>query len=286
MAYRDRISRAIAYIEANLDRDIRACEVAAQAACSLFHFHRIFLAVTGNTLNTYIRRRQMTRAARALVDTDTGIMDIALDSGFDSQEAFTRAFKRIFGLPPGKYRRRGRHCPSVYKNRFQFKTKGDTDMTPEIKEKKGFTVVGIRYFGTNADNDIPRAWDQFLERVHEIKHPESPGRYYGLCTAPEPEAEADGAAPFEYIAGVAVTDPDDIPSGMTARTVPDARYAVFIHKGALDTLKATYAYIYGEWAPKNGVDMAAGTYDFEFYGDAFDPSGSDTSELHIYVPLP
>ncbi len=172
MGYQDRINRATAYIEENLNRDIKAAEVAKEAAYSLFHFHRIFLAATGNTLKAYIRMRQMTQAGRTLIETDTRIIEIALDAGFDSQEAFTRAFKKAFGLPPGKYRRQKRHYPSVYKNRFNFNLclKGGCAMTPVIKEKKGFKVVGIRYFGGNENNEIPGVWDDLLERADEISH--------------------------------------------------------------------------------------------------------------------
>lgn len=285
MGYRDRINRATAYIEANLNRDIKAAEVAREAAYSLFHFHRIFLAATGDTLKAYIRMRQMTRAARRLIETDTGIIDIALDAGFDSQEAFTRAFKKVFGIPPGKYRKQNRHYPSVYKNRFNFDLclKGGCDMTPEIKEKKGFKIVGLRYFGANENNGIPKIWDELLERGGEIRHLDNPKHYYGLCSVPEEGGEP--GEQFEYIAGRAVTRLADIPDNMVGREVPAGRYAVFTHTGSLDNLKETYACIYGEWAKTEGVEILSGAYDFEFYSEDFHPSGSENSKLYIYVPV-
>ncbi len=285
MGYQDRINRATAYIEQNLNRDIKAVEVAKEAAYSLFHFHRIFLAATGNTLKAYIRMRQMTQAARTLIETDTRIIEIALDAGFDSQEAFTRAFKKAFGLPPGKYRRQKRHYPSVYKNRFNLCLKGGCAMTPVIKEKEGFKVVGIRYFGGNESNEIPGVWDDLLERADEISHLDNSVHFYGLCTVPEADTNGQESDAFEYIAGRAVTRLDDIPEGMVAREVPDGKYAVFTHRGSLDNLKETYAYIYGEWTRQVGNEIINGAYDFEFYDENFDPSGSKTSELYIYIPV-
>ncbi|NJM40401.1 MAG: helix-turn-helix domain-containing protein [Anaerolineae bacterium] len=59
----------------------------------------------GESLGSYIRHRRLVKARQALVATRKPILDIALDHAFDSQEAFTRAFQRVFGLPPGLYRR-------------------------------------------------------------------------------------------------------------------------------------------------------------------------------------
>lgn len=288
MGHQDNISRAVAFIEANLHRNIRAHDVAKAAAYSLFHFHRIFLAATGTPLKTYVRKRKLTEAARALIGSDAGIIDIALNAGFGSQETFTRAFKKMFGMPPGRFRTQGRHAPSKYKNPFLFNLtahKGDV-MTPEIKEKKGFKIVGLRHFGTNEGDVIPGLWDRFFERAHEIGNLGNPVHYYGLCTVPENSPDTpDGNIPFEYVAGRDVTAFDKVPKGMVAREVPGARYAVFTHRGSLENLKATYGYIYGEWLRRSGCKMISGNYDFEFYSERFDPSGSEASELYIYLPV-
>ncbi|MCG8616120.1 MAG: effector binding domain-containing protein [Desulfobacterales bacterium] len=262
--------------------------MAAEAAYSLFHFHRIFLAATGEPLKTYIRKRRLTLAARALIDSDAGIIDIALDAGFESQEAFTRAFKKMFGLPPGRFRKQNHHYPSRYKNRFTMNPlmEGGRMMTPEIREKKGFKLVGFRYFGTNENNEIPQLWDTFMERSHEIGNLGNPSHFYGVCKVPEENADSPaGNISFEYVAGREVVSVEDIPEGMVAREVPDGKYAVFTHRGSLENLKATYGYIYGEWAGNQGPDVRLGNYDFEFYNERFDPAGSKDSEMYIYVPL-
>ena len=156
-------------------------------------------------------------------------------------------------------------------------------MTPEIKEKEGFTVVGLRYFGTNVNNDIPKVWDDLLTRAGEIRHLSNPNHYYGLCSVPE--GGSDPGEQFEYIAGRPVTRPEDIPDGMVTREVPAGKYAVFTHSGSLGNLKDTYAYIYGEWAETGGFEIILGAYDFEFYNEDFQLSGSDGSKLYIYVPV-
>ncbi len=104
----DLINQAIDYIEHNLTHPLTVEVVAAAIGYSRFHFTRLFQATTGMAVVTYLRRRRLHEAACQLVVTKKPILDIALDYQFDSQEAFTRAFKRMFSVAPGRYRRRGR----------------------------------------------------------------------------------------------------------------------------------------------------------------------------------
>ncbi|MCL5997547.1 MAG: helix-turn-helix domain-containing protein [Chloroflexi bacterium] len=102
------LNQALEYIEAHLTGTTTAGEVARAVGYSRFHFDRLFLEVVGETLALYMRRRRLSEAARELVTSGRAICDIALDYQFGSQEAFTRAFKRVFGLSPRAYRRRQR----------------------------------------------------------------------------------------------------------------------------------------------------------------------------------
>lgn len=104
----ERIQKAIDYIESNLDGDIILDRAALEACFSLSHFYRMFHALTGHAVKEYIRKRRLSEAARRLVLSDDRLIDICFDYGFDYQESFTRAFKEMFGVPPGKYRKRER----------------------------------------------------------------------------------------------------------------------------------------------------------------------------------
>ena len=158
-------------------------------------------------------------------------------------------------------------------------------MIPEIKEKKGFTVIGLRYFGNNANNEIPELWGQFLQHWDEVKNVAHPHHSYKVCTSPEAGGDTNASeGEFEYVAGREVTGTDAIPEGMVAREVPGGKYAVFTHRGSLANLQETYRYIYGEWAQK-GEYKPTGATDYEFYNEKFDPAGSEGSELYIYIPI-
>ena len=102
------VNRAIALMEDNLTTATEPLRVAKAAGYSRFHFDRLFLATLGETPADYLRKRRLSEAARELVTTHKPLVEIALDYQFQSQEAFTRAFKRMFGISPGTYRKRGR----------------------------------------------------------------------------------------------------------------------------------------------------------------------------------
>src|SRR5215469_13123742 len=109
--YLSSIQRAIDFIEDHLQEHISAEEVAFRAGFSEYHFHRIFSEVLGESVKEYVLRRRLTHAAQQLEATETPIIDIAFRSGFKSQESFTRAFQKLFGTTPGRYRRFGTTTP-------------------------------------------------------------------------------------------------------------------------------------------------------------------------------
>jgi AraC-like DNA-binding protein/GNAT superfamily N-acetyltransferase len=102
------LNRAILYLESNLTEPASVAEAAALVGYSRYHFSRTFLERIGITPAAYLRKRRLTEAGRELATTSKRILDIALDYQFQSQEAFTRSFKREFGVSPGIYRIRGR----------------------------------------------------------------------------------------------------------------------------------------------------------------------------------
>ena len=105
MNYSQSIQNAIAYIERHLYEKLSIDEIASVSGFSKYHFIRIFKHETGTGLREHIQSRRLSVAAKLLLSSELTIMDIALYCQFESQEAFTRAFKKVYALPPGKYRR-------------------------------------------------------------------------------------------------------------------------------------------------------------------------------------
>ena len=128
---------------------------------------------------------------------------------------------------------------------------------------------------------IPALWDKYLQRRGEITTRERTD--YGLCLAvPEdrPRAHDDE---YHYIACAEVEEPGDVPEGMEAMTVPEGRFAVFTHKGSLESLGATYRSIFGQWMPQSGMRLRDAP-DIEIYDHRFNPSSPD-SEMDICIPV-
>jgi AraC family transcriptional regulator len=105
--YTQRINRVIDYIRENLDRQVKLEELAKVACFSEFHFHRIFSAVSGETLNGFTNRLRLEKAARLLRYSDQNLTDIALDCGFSSSATFARAFRSGYETSPSQFRKSG-----------------------------------------------------------------------------------------------------------------------------------------------------------------------------------
>lgn len=103
----DRISYSLDYIEENIFKSVSSIAMAREAGYSLFHFQRVFKDTTGYTPKAYLRARRLTIAAQELIETQNDIIIIAEDAGFESQAAFTKAFRKQYGIAPGKYRQAG-----------------------------------------------------------------------------------------------------------------------------------------------------------------------------------
>lgn len=105
--YAHRIDRVIDYLRANLHRPVKLAELANVACFSEFHFHRIFTAVSGETLNNFTNRLRLEKAARLLRYSEHSLTDIALDCGFSSSATFSRAFRSGYETSPSQFRRSG-----------------------------------------------------------------------------------------------------------------------------------------------------------------------------------
>ncbi|HEX2948445.1 MAG TPA: AraC family transcriptional regulator [Armatimonadota bacterium] len=281
MDYFHQLQTAVTYIEEHLAEDIIPGDIAEQAGYSLFHFCRIFQGIAGESVMEYVRNRRLTKAACALVRSNRRILDIALDYAYESQAAFTRSFKRAYGVTPGRYRRQGKYMPLRVPLILASPGSQGESMEPTIVNLDAFIVVGLEYVGKNENGEIPALWDQYNARCGEVRHKTVPEAYLGVCG----EMRSDGS--YSYTAGARVTTAADVPVGMVAKVVPAAKYAVFTHRGPLfgveKDLQSTYQYIYGEWLPKSEYDRAD-TPDFELYDERF-ADGQATSEMDIYIPL-
>ncbi len=271
-----RIEQAIEFIEDNLCNPLTLEDIADNSSISMFYLTRLFNQILGEPLMEYVRKRKLTKASRELVGTDKSIIDITFDCGYESQEAFTRAFKKVFKTTPAKYRKNGESVETLERHRLNLMTiisrRRFWMKEPKLMKKDAFTVVGMTYKGRNENGEIPQMWGEYNKRWDEIPN-KVEGPCYGICDEFEIEAENDSVGIMTYMAGHEVTKVDTLPKGMTSKVVPAGKWLVFEHHGKLDTLKNTFHYIYSQYFPESehepdGIDIEA--YDQRFIPDSED----------------
>lgn len=287
MATLEQIQRGVDFIEAHLDEQIRLGDVAAKAGMSQWHFQRVFKALTNETLKTYIRSRRLGSALHRLLETDTRIIEIALAAGFESQEAFTRAFQQAFGITPHRCRKLGQKHQFMQKVQFtpEYLANLNTNLTltPELKALPAQALIGMstEYFGVGSEKNniaskIPELWAAFLPHLADI-HARELGVCYGVIsqTLDDDRLSYTAAAPVN----ASVEAP---PVGMDLVRLAAAEYAVFEHKGAVTALDHTVSYAYSTWLLASGRQHS-GAPDLEIYGAQYHPTSKDSV---IYYALP
>ena len=161
------LNRAMEYIENNLTGEISYDRIAQLANCSVYHFQRMFPYITGIALSEYIRCRRLTRAADELQTTDIKIIDLALKYGYDSPEAFSRAFKKLHGVAPMSARDIGVTLKAYTPITFRISIQGDAEMNYRIEQRKAFQVFGkYAEISTDADEAF-RQVPQFFRQCND-----------------------------------------------------------------------------------------------------------------------
>lgn len=120
MEHKKMIEKTIDFIENNLDGRLSLDEIAKDAGYSKFHLNRVFFDCVGCTIYKYIQMRRLTVAAQKLVYTKKPVIEIAYEANYGSQQAFTFAFRNLYGRPPQEYRAIKEYSPKF--NKFELKS--------------------------------------------------------------------------------------------------------------------------------------------------------------------
>ena len=270
-SFEARLGAAVDYLEDRLDGDRGPADAegAARAAgWSKWHFMRLFQAASGMAVAEYVHARRLSRASRALAASSASVLDVALETGYDSQAAFARAFRRTFGLAPSDYRkaaRAGKAPPLALTEPFEPRLPFEPqDAHGRIVELPELDLVGV---GTRASirayasfSELPRFWDDWFRSRRWREVPDSPPDrpVYGLC-GPAVDAE------FEYLICVESPPKCAAPPRWRRIKAPAGRYAVFEASGSQPRAiqEATLA-AYLRWLPVSNLARGDG-WDMEVY---------------------
>jgi len=275
----------VEWIEQQLDEPLTLERIAAQAGLSPYHFSRLFTARMGRSVMAHVRGRRLVRGARRLsLEPDLKLVDLAFDCGFDSQEAFTRAFKRVFGVSPGRFR--SGFAVDPIEGQYPMNAPA-TPMMPVVQMPGLVTLPAFRVAGRARRLDeagkaeIPQLWSALVGAL-PFKGQTPSWATYGVVSSLD---KSDGT--FQYLAGVGVEPGCVLPQGFTSMEIPAATYAVFritLNGSAIHPqVKQAMAQVWGELIPASGLKVIDGP-DFELYDGRFDPLKAG-SVIDFYVPV-
>ena len=145
--YSSNMKRAVDYIEKNIKNNVTYSEVAQAAAISKGHFWRLFKMLFGETIGVYIRNRRLTLTAQKLLSSKKKISDICYEYNFESYEAFSRAFKKLFKMAPAEYKKKKSRFYYLERQRLTGKDidhilGGGINTNPDFVKLKSFIVYG------------------------------------------------------------------------------------------------------------------------------------------------
>lgn len=290
MKYRKALERAVIYIEANLSEDIRVEDVAKAAGYSYYHLNRQFFALLGESIGSYIKKRRLANAAKRLLYTEERIIDIAVDSGFESSEAFSRAFKAIYQVSPQIYRMNRLDACVGSKERLDQGLLqhliSNVTVHPQIVTMPEIKVTGIRGETTLSDIKLRELWNQVNHMHRDIPHLVEGGRGFGICEACNENTlyTMNDWVLFTEVAGYEVDSFEDLPPQFVRKILPAGKYAVFTHRGSLRMLPQTFDYIWGTWFLTTDEELDW-REDFELYDNRFLGYDHPESEIDLYIPI-
>lgn len=294
MDFLERMERAVAYVEAHLAEDFAYADAAAHLGCGAYQFSQVFACVAGVPLAAYIRMRRLSRAALALQRGGVRVIDAALEGGYESPEAFARAFRQFHGVSPREACVPG--VPLKLYPRLCLRTtvKGDETMDYRFETMDAIHAVGRVYdlgrwtANTQAEDWQERsgtrwqAWADFLgetnRRIRDDYRLYRPPLWQLGVTQTLPDgrvttsigAQADGRA---------------VP-GLDSFTVPAATWAVFTCRGALSEpehpVERALTQVLSQWLPESGCELAS-DLQMEVYGPG--DTGAADYVCELWLPV-
>lgn len=290
------MNQAMAYIETHLTEEIDYGEAAKIALCSEYHLKRMFTFLAGISLTEYVRRRRLSLAATELKHSNLRILDIAVKYGYQSADAFSRAFQNQHGILPSEAKADSARLVAYPKMTFQMSIQGGKEMNYRIIEKEEFYIVGLQkrvpivFNGVNPEiakmtqsltpeliMTLKSMSDQQPKGIISASANFSEGRmaetgeldhYIGVATS-KSFAPSNALEPTNLLELSNLLKPTNPESSITTSVdenpiikvleVSKGTWAVFESRGPFpETLQNTWARIYSEWFPGSGYEAVEG----------------------------
>ncbi len=277
------------YIEHNINEKISLDDISIHSGVSKYYLHRLFKALTGESIMDYVQSRKLTSSINELIDTKMRIIDIALEYGFEHEQSYIRAFRKKFGHTPQKVRNEQMTIGIKEKININDIMSVNNSITykPFYVFKQRFDIVGQKHMilsrsGDNTANTYGR--DFYYNDRSRIRNALNPQIYIGYT---DWKAYDDGY--INYMPSVQVADLNEIPDGMTGISIPAHKYVVFRFVGFFhpDEIKGRQVgrllvHLYRKWITNSGF-KSADKFRFEYVDISL--SNDHYCELDIYQPI-
>jgi len=273
----DPVAKALWFIEGHLNTDITLDDIAEAGGVSRFHLSRAFSAALNRSAMRYLRGRRLSEAARLLAGGAPDILSVALQAGYGSHEAFTRAFRDQFGVTPEQVRAQ-RHTEDIeLVEAILMEQKIDVKLEPpRFVNHKAMLIAGLgqRFEYENMDG-VPALWERFRPHIGNVAG-QTGDAAFGVITSSDDKG-------FDYVCGVEVADFSDVDRDQTRLRIAPHKYAVFMHRGHITTFRNTMHAIWRQWLPQSGHEVADAPT-LERYGPEFDPY-SGAGGVEVWLPI-
>ncbi|WP_025028682.1 AraC family transcriptional regulator [Caldalkalibacillus mannanilyticus] len=285
MTWVESLQKAIDYIEEHLLEELSMETIAKQAHSSAFHFQRTFSLLTDVSVGEYIRRRRLTLAAQELSRSNEKIIDLAYKYGYDTPEAFSKAFRRQHGVSPSGVRKYTGKLTFYHRLIIQVSLKGAEPMQYKIVDHEGFQVVGMKqeFSCLNGENmiGISKMWGEVNQngtsnQLVSLNNGILKG-LLGVCV----DKSKEKSNALDY--WIAVAHKGEAVEGFEVLEIPASKWAIFeVHGPMPEAMQNRWKQIISEWFPTSGYQHA-GTPDLEVYTGPDVTSPDYYSE--IWIPI-
>ncbi|MDX1900993.1 MAG: AraC family transcriptional regulator [Gammaproteobacteria bacterium] len=253
MNYQHQLNKVIEFIGKHLDEKLTLTQLSDIACFSKYHFHRLFTAYTGLSLQQYIRWLRLKRAAhQLLIDQDQSIINIAIDAGFESHEAFSRVFKQTCGMSPSEFRQKS-NWHVWEQSPYLLPLEGETKMNVTIKNMNARRLAVVEHRGD--PNLLAGSLNKLIHwaKAQPVNVKPKAGEAFGFAYD---DPKTTPAADFRFDLCITVPENLAITGDIVEKQLPAGRYAVAMHKGSRDNIGDTVYALYRNWLPQSGEELA------------------------------
>lgn len=275
--YQRSIDKVLSYIDSNLHEKHELDTLAEIALLSKFHFHRIIKAYLGEPLGAYINRLRLETAVKLLRYSNQAINEIAYQIGYETDSAFSKSFKKKFGITPRSVRKEKeiivQHKSKTIMHDFQ--------LIESIKKLNDIQVIYQQSRGKTGDHTTNQNWNELYEKAlaHNILNFQT--KFYGINwddpdITPVEKVRYDACISIQNIAG--------LENAFSCKTIRGGKYLCFLYTGDYQNLSDVYNHIFREWIIKMNYELREEPI-FEQYINNKETTPKEELQTEIFIPI-